>query len=114
MSIPDRKFMSEFAVSLCSARWLIVTPSQLASNDKITDETAIEISKNCHIYLICKRPSSFFDPATFNFDGQFVTGNLNYRIKGSLIQVPFKMPFRLTEDAVKVELGAYHIVNLNA
>lgn len=73
----------------------------------MTDGEAVEISKNCHIYLICRRPSCAFDPEDFTFDGEYVSGHVIYRVAGSPTRVPFKMPFKLASDVVKVELAPY-------
>ncbi len=105
--VPDRKFLSEFAVSLFSARWLIVMPSQLSAGYEMTDPAGIEISQNCHIYLICRRPSSYFDASDFTFDGKFASGHIIYKVAGIQKRVPFEMPFQLAEGVVKVELAPY-------
>lgn len=107
MSVPDRKFLSEFAVNLYSGRWLIVMPSQLSAGYELTDADEIETSRHCHVYLICRRPSCSFDPADFAFDGKFVSGHIVYKVGGSPTRVPFKMPFKLAEGVVKVELAPY-------
>lgn len=103
---PARKFLSEFAVNLCSARWIIVTPSDLMSGGKI-DAEAAEIVEACHIYLICRRPATSYDPNTFAFDGAKLTGKLNYKIDGKSHELPFDVPFELTDGATTVRLSPY-------
>jgi hypothetical protein len=46
-----RKYLSEFAVNLYSARWLMVTPSEIMSGGSIPAD-ASELVQRCHIYLI--------------------------------------------------------------
>lgn len=107
MPVADRKFFSEFAVNLCSARWLIVMPSQLSAGYEMTDPQGIEISQNSHIYLICRRPSSYFDSTQFAFDGNFVSGHVVYKVDGAQKRSRFKMPFFLADDVATVELAPY-------
>ena len=105
--VADRKFLSEFAVNLYSARWFVVTPNQIAADLEMPDDEAAEVSRHCHIYLICRRPASFFDPGDFQFDGQHVGGHLIYKIAGAPKRIEFQIPFQLADDAVRVELSPY-------
>ncbi|WP_148295910.1 hypothetical protein [Gluconobacter oxydans] len=107
MTVAERKYISEFAVNLCSARWQLILPHQLNAGSKITDPVSLEISENCHIYLICKRPSSVFDPNNFSFDGKVVRGNIVYKIGGVETYLPFELPFCLPAGAVSLELAPY-------
>ncbi len=106
-SVADRKFLSEFAVNLYSGRWQIIMPNQLSAGLEITDAEAREVSRHCHIYLICRRPASAFDPEDFHFDGKFVRGHLIYKVDGVPTRLSFEMPFQITDDAVRVELAPY-------
>lgn len=113
MSVPNRKYVSEFAVSLFSARWLVVTPSQLSSGLEM-DAPASELSRHCHLYLICRRPAVAFDAVGFSYDGAVVRGHLVYRVAGVQTRVPFELPFQLADDAVRVELAPYPHREFNA
>jgi hypothetical protein len=107
MAVPDRKFLSEFAVNLYSARWIIFPANQLSPNLEIPEGLGKEVSQRCHIYLICRRPASAFDPENFVFDGTFIRGNIVYKIAGVPTKVPFSMPFELPENGVRIELAPY-------
>lgn len=106
MATPDRKYLSEFAVNLCSARTLLLPADQLASDGEM-DAQAADISENCHIYVICSRPSCSFDPEKFIFDGQKINANLLYKVDGKSHVIPFEMPFRLLDNARNVHVSSY-------
>jgi hypothetical protein len=103
---PPRKYLSEFAVNLYSARWLMVTPSELMSGGTPPADAA-ELVQRCHIYLICRRPGTVYDPATFKFDGQAVSGHLIYKIAGKSHSVEFQFPFQLVDGATSVRVSPY-------
>lgn len=107
MTVAARKYLSEFAVSLCSARFLLMLPHQLSAGWKTNNTLYLEISENCHIYLICRRPSSVFDPNNFSFDGNVVRGNIVYKTGGVETYLPFELPFCLPADTVSLELAPY-------
>lgn len=44
-----RKYLSEFAVNLFSARWLMISASQFLSGTKFSSPDLIEVANNCHI-----------------------------------------------------------------
>jgi hypothetical protein len=106
MSVPDRKYLSEFAVSLFSARIIGITPSELMSGKEAEGE-ALEISNSCHIYLICRRPSSSYDPDSFSFDGKSAKGKVNYKLKGKALSADFNFPFQLSDGAVGARISSY-------
>lgn len=101
--LPQRKFLSEFAVSLFSASWLMITPDQLMSDGEIRAEDK-QIIEGCHIYLICRRPAQRFNPDDFKFEDGRISGSLIYRIEGGEIRTPFEWPFELYDGAVRVQL----------
>lgn len=101
LEVPDRKFFSEFAVSLFTARWLMITPEQLLSDGKI-EKQHDEILKKCHIYLVCRRPMQSVDPATLVHTGSILSGSVIYREGGVERRVRFSHPFFLTGGAVRV------------
>ena len=106
MSVPDRKYLSEFAINLFTARFLVITPEQLTSGLSVPEEYR-EIAEHCHIYVICRRPASAFDHTSFSYDGTHVRGQLVYKISGVPTNVPFELPFELLDDAVDVKLSPY-------
>lgn len=101
-----RKYLTEHIVNIFSARWLSTTASQLMSGGEMPEDEA-EISENCHIYLICKHPAFSYCPDSFRYEGDVLSGNINYRIAGKLFTLPFRFPFPLLDGAVKVELSPY-------
>lgn len=103
---PPRKFLSEFAVNLLSARWIMVTPSDLMSGGEINQQSA-EVAQHCHIYLICRRPAVGYDPDSFRFDGARIEGRLNYKAAGQTESLPFGIPFELVDGATAVRLSSY-------
>ncbi len=104
--VPPRKFLSEFAVSLFSARWLMVTPSDLMKGGEVSQEAA-EVAQRCHIYLICRRPAQFYDPKNFKYDGGKVSGTLAYKIAGRTEELYFELPFEPSDGATTVRLSDY-------
>ncbi|MBT0024075.1 hypothetical protein J4H29_05000 [Vibrio alginolyticus] len=106
MSNPKKKYLSDYAVNLCSSRWLMFPASNLMSGDtwKLNSQ---QVLNNCHIYIICKRPKLSFSPETFHYDGEFVSGHLVYKVSGIEQKIEFSMPFPLLDGAVQVCLGKY-------
>jgi len=102
-----RKFMSEFAVNLPSARWLMIPPSELMRDDGEIDPEVAKLADVCHIYLICRRPATSYDPDGFKFDGKRISGKLVYKIAGKPHELPFDIPFKLADGASTVKLSAY-------
>lgn len=101
-----RKFLTEFAVNLCSARWLMTTASQITSGGTMGEEEQ-EVSDRCHIYLICQRPAISYANDSFKYEGGFIEGELQYSIKGSKRKIPFKQNFPLLEGAKELRLSDY-------
>lgn len=81
-------------------------PSDLMS-DKALDERGAEIASLCHIYLICKRPATSFDPATFVYQNRVLSGRIAYRLEGEERFVPFEIPFPLVDGATELRLEPY-------
>ena len=101
-----RKFLSEFGVNLCSARWLLMPATQLSSDGVMGDEES-EISKNCHIYLICERPAISFDKNDFSYDGKSISGSIIYKIDGIDFREKYTQEFPLLDDAIELKLSKY-------
>lgn len=106
MKKPQRKFLSEFAVNLFTSRWLLIPSNQITS-DGVMPSDAADVSKNCHIYLICERPALSFEKSSFAYDGEKLTGNLIHRIEGVEHKTPFEQEFPLLDDAVELRLSNY-------
>ena len=91
-----RKYLSEFAVNLYSARWQLITAEQLTSGGKMRPEE-LGIANSCHIYLICQRPGLTYVPETFSYNDGIISGELTYRISGAKKTIPFQRPFDLLD-----------------
>lgn len=106
MTGKSRKSVSELAVNLISARWLCTSASQLTSDNEM-NPAELEVSKKCHIYLVCERPAIQFDPKDFKFEGGAVSGSVIYRVGGEEHREAFNIPFPLKDGAVRVALSPY-------
>jgi len=106
MKKPQRKFLSEFAVNLFTSRWLLIPSSQITSDGEMANDAA-EVSKNCHIYLICERPALSFEKSSFSHEGGRLTGNLIHRIEGVEHKTPFEQEFPLLDGAIELRLSSY-------
>jgi hypothetical protein len=102
----QRKFLSEFALNLYTSRWLLIPSSQVTSGGKMSSEDE-EISRKCHVYLICERPSVTFDDSDFSYVNGQVSGNLIHKIGGLVHRTPFCRPFPLLDGAVALRLSEY-------
>jgi hypothetical protein len=106
MEQSKKLYLSEFAVSLCSARWLITSASQLMSGKAMRDEVQ-EVANNSHIYLICKAPVISFSKNSFKYEDGVLSGDINYRIEGVLREKGFSFKFPLLDGATEVRLSNY-------
>lgn len=106
MKKTERKFLSEFAVHLFSARWLLIPSNQITSK-KVMPIEGKEISNNCHIYLICERPALCFDKKNFKYEGGKISGNLIHKIEGVEHKTPFEQDFPLLDGATELRLSNY-------
>lgn len=101
-----RKFISEHAVNICSARWMMTNASQLMSDSKMSQEHK-EVSELCHVYIITKLPRISFRPDTTKYEKERISGHLQYRISGELREVPFDSEFPLLDGAMTAKLSSY-------
>ena len=101
-----RKYLSEFGVNLCSARWLLIPSNQVNSDGEIP-KNAADISDNCHIYLICERPAISFDPNDFRYEDGKIKGSIAYKIDGVEHREQINFAFPLLDNAVELRLTKY-------
>ncbi|RVJ91262.1 hypothetical protein [Sinorhizobium meliloti] len=106
VKVAPRKYLSEHSVSLYTASFLALPASQLRGAAAM-DDVAANIAKNCHIYLICRRPSQSFAPDTLQHANERLSGHLRYRVLGEERREPFSFPLRLVEGAERVSLSEY-------
>jgi len=106
MSESKRKFLSEFALNMYSARWLITTADQIASGG-VMDHDEQEISDICHIYLISKSPALSFSKEMFSYKSGVISGDVTYSINGKARELPFSQKFPLLDGAVSIGLSDF-------
>lgn len=99
-------FMTEFAVNLISSKYLLTSASQLMSDGEMPPNE-LEVSKNCHIYLVVARPAVHFDPSDFTFADGVISGSLVYRNDDGAQRHQFSSPFPLMDGAIRLELSPY-------
>ena len=99
-----RKYISEHAVNIYSARWLMINAQQLMSDGVMRPEEK-EISDLCHIYVVTKLPRINFRPDTTKYENGRVSGHLQYRVKGELREVPFDIEFPLLDGAAEARVS---------
>jgi hypothetical protein len=85
----------------------MIPPSELTRDDGEIDPKSAQVAEVCHIYLICRRPATSYDPDSFKFDGSRISGKLVYKIEGKSQELPFDVPFQLLDGAVSVQVSAY-------
>lgn len=112
-AVPARKFLSEFAVSVFSSRWIMIPPSELMRDDGELDAKSAAVAERCHIYLICRRPATSYDPDNFRFDGKKINGKLLYKLSGNQQELSFDIPFELRDGTTQVRLSAYPHRSIN-
>lgn len=106
MKKSKRKYLSEFAVNLYSARWLMTSASQLMAGGTMNKEQQ-EVVNNSHIYVICQRPMISFLNDSFKYENGKIIGHVNYKVDGELRKIPFSQEFPLTNGAVELKLSKY-------
>jgi hypothetical protein len=106
MNNPKRKFLSEFAVSLFSSRFLMIPASEVGTDGELGTLEA-EIAARSHIYLICKRPGFTYCPETFSYAEGTLSGKLQYKVRGKSKNIEFSIPFPLVDGAVSVGVSPY-------
>lgn len=106
MKDSKRKYVSEFAISLFSARWMMLPAHQL-SNDGEFKPHELEVAKASHIYLICKTPAISFSKESFKYKDGKLAGSIKYSIEGEIKEKAFSFDFPLLDGAVAVQLSPY-------
>ncbi|TMP30001.1 hypothetical protein CWB99_05860 [Pseudoalteromonas rubra] len=103
---PKKVFLSEFAVNICSGRWLLTSASQLMTGGTMGPKET-EVSNNSHIYLISKSPIISYSKEYFRYENGKISGRINYRVDGELREKDFSIDFPLLDGAVEVRLSKY-------
>lgn len=104
-----RKNVSEFAVSFFSSKWLMLTASDLLSDNILGEncEKEKEIIDSSHIYLITKIPSFSFEKDSLHYENGVLSTILNYKINGEKNLIPHRMEFPLVDNATKIKVSEY-------
>lgn len=115
--MPHLEYISEYAVSLCSARWVAMVAADLRSGGRLPSKLR-KISELCHVYTICRVPAVSFDPLDVRYEDGALRGHLKYRIEGIERRLPFVYPLQLVDGVVGIRLDKYphrevHLVNSN-
>lgn len=101
-----RKYLSEYSVHICSSKWLMMPSDQIQSEGTM-DKKAENVSKACHVYLICRRPSTYFIKDTMRYDGKTLEVDVGYKIDGKEEKFSYKDEFSLLDDAVSLAVSDY-------
>jgi hypothetical protein len=102
----QKKYFSDFAISLSSARWIMISSSELSSGGTMATD-AQEVSDICHIYLICQHPDSSFSKEHFDYSNGHIEGQVNYKLNGEAAKLDFRIPYPLLDGAADVILSPY-------
>ena len=86
-------YLSEFAVNLFSARWLITSANQFMSGGTMGAEEQ-DVANSCHIYLICKSPVVSFSKDSLKYENGNLSVKVNYRVEGEIRERSFHSIFR--------------------
>lgn len=106
MEESKKKYLSEFAVNLCSARWLMTSASQFMTGGTM-GPIEQEVANNCHIYLIGKTPIVSYCKKSFKYQSGILSGKIIYRIEGESREKDFSFEFPLLDGATEVKLSKY-------
>lgn len=79
---------------------------QIGTDGTMLPEYA-EVSENCHIYLICRRPGFSYSPSSFRYIDGKISGDLIYKVDGVSHKIPFETEFPLLEGAIDIALSPY-------
>ncbi|WP_160171765.1 hypothetical protein [Endozoicomonas elysicola] len=82
-------------------------PSDQIQSEGTMDEEAENVSKTCHIYLICRRPSTYFIKDTMKHDGETLEVDVGYKIDGKEEKFSYKGEFPLLDGAVTLAVSDY-------
>lgn len=102
----NRKYLSEYSVHICSSKWIMMPSDQIQSDGKMCEEIE-KVSKSCHIYLICRRPSTYFLKDTIKYDGETLEVDVGFKIDGKEESFSYKSKFLLLDGAVSLAVSDY-------
>lgn len=106
MEKSKKKYLSDFAINLCSARWLLTSASQFMAGGTMGLQEQ-DIANNCHIYVIGKTPIISYCKDSFKYEEGILSGKIIYRIEGISREKDFAFEFPLLDGATEVKLSSY-------
>lgn len=106
MEESKRKYLSEFAISLFSARWMMIPAHQLSSDGEFK-KAELEVALASHIYLICKTPAISFSRDLFKYENGILSGSIKYSLEGEIREKLFSFEFPLLDGAETVQLSSF-------
>lgn len=95
-----KKYVSDFAVNLYSARWLMISASELLSGKDFPQgqKEALEVVNRSHIYIITKIPKFYYIKDSISYKDGLLTAIVGYKHNG-------KEKFIKGEDKIPSEYG---------
>jgi len=101
-----RKYLSEYGVNLFTSNWIMMPSDQVQSDGEMSEEEK-EISKNCHIYLICRRPAASFKKGSLKYEDGNLSVTISFKINGEEETLDYSGEFPLLDDAVSLKITEY-------
>jgi hypothetical protein len=101
-----RRFLSEFCANLCTSNWLMIPSDQINADGEMGEEEA-EISKRCHIYLICRRPATSYVKDSLTYEDGRLKVKIAYKVGGEEHTIDFDNLYPLLDDAVTLSITDY-------
>lgn len=106
MNDSKREYLSEFAVGMHTARWIMFPSSEINADKKISAEEQ-SVLDACHIYVISKMPRLSFCKDTFEYKNETIAGDLLYKVNGEKKSLPFNREFPLLDNATGIKISKY-------
>lgn len=82
-------------------------PSDQIQADGKMGHTEADISKNCHIYLICRRPACSYVKDSLQYDGSNLSIKVSYKIDGNEHNYDYSGKFPLLDNAIRLSVTDY-------
>lgn len=86
----QRKYLTEISFNLASQGVMITHPKDITKIDNQSEEIG-ELAKDCHIYLIAKRPRLGFVPNSIKWKDGITKGKMYYHRAGERTEIEFMM-----------------------
>ncbi len=105
----SKKYISDFAVGLCSARWVMISASELLSGKSFSEEQTVskEVINKSHIYVITKIPKFYYIKNSVSYKNGILSATVGYKINGEEKFIKEEGNFSLDYGATKLEVSEY-------